>query len=228
MVLGSNPSKANPTLEADRIDAPRYERGDSWFNSNRGFKSSVGATVAQISYKDKVERSNRSRKKYCIVAQLVERLTVNQDVTGSNPVDAAMEVIRPDEELVLKTGARKGCRCESMPLPPYARIAQTVEQTVDNRSVGSSILSSCTILEGGVNGNSGRSERLTPSSSLGLPKLWLSYKGGVSRITRDCDSRHESSILSSHTISGFRSSADRLLWEQDAAGSIPATRTTCA
>lgn len=80
-----------------------------------------------------------------------------------------MEVIRPDEDLVLKTSARKGCRCESMPLPPSARIAQSAEQTVDNRSVESSNLSSCTILEGGVTGNSERSERSVPGSNPGLP-----------------------------------------------------------
>jgi hypothetical protein len=149
-VLGSNPSKAKCAPEADRNDAPCYERGDSWFNSNRGLQPSVGAMVAQIPYKDKVERSSRSRRSHCIVAQLAERLTVNQVVTGSIPVDAATEVIRPDEEPVLKTGARKGCRCESMPLPPSARIAQSAEQTVDNRSVESSNLSSCTIVEGRV------------------------------------------------------------------------------
>ena len=168
-VLGSNPSKARSAPGADRNHAPCFERGDSWFNSNRGFQSSVGATVAHIPYKEKVECSSRSRKKNCIVAQLAERLAVNQVVTGSIPVDAAMEVIRPDEEPVLKTGARKGCRCESMPLPPSARIAQSAEQTVDNRSVESSNLSSCTILEGGVTGNSGRSERSIPGSNPGLP-----------------------------------------------------------
>jgi hypothetical protein len=127
------------------------------------------AKEAQFSYKEEVKTYKSFTQENCIVAQLAERLTVTQMTTGSIPVDAAMEVIRPDEEPALKAGARKGCRCESMPLPPHARIAQSAEQTVDNRSVGNSNLSSCTILEGGVTGNSGRSERSIPGSNPGLP-----------------------------------------------------------
>ena len=112
-----------------------------------------------------------------------------------------------------------------MPLPPSARIAQSAEQTVDNRSIEGSNLSSCTILEGGVTGNSGRSERSIPGSNPGLPELWLSYNGGVSQITRGCGPRNESSILSSHPTSEFKSLADCLRWKQAAVGSIPATRT---
>ncbi len=85
-----------------------------------------------------------------------------------------------------------------MPLPLHARIAQPAEHAPLKRLVESSNLSSCTTLEGGVIGNSGRSERPVPGSNPGRPDLWLSYNGGTSRITRDCDSRDESSILSSH------------------------------
>jgi len=66
-------------------------------------------------------------------------------------------------------------------------------------------------LEGGVIGNSGRSERPVPGSSPGRPDLWLSYNGGTSRITRDCDSRDESSILSSHPTNQRRSAVTQTI-----------------
>ena len=49
-----------------------------------------------------------------------ERRAVNATVTGSIPVRAAIvEVKRIGKQLVSKTGARKGCRFESMPPPPF-------------------------------------------------------------------------------------------------------------
>jgi hypothetical protein len=53
----------------------------------------------------------------------VEHAAVNRGVAGSIPARAAtaLEVKRIGKRLVLKTSARKGCRFESMPLPPQIR-----------------------------------------------------------------------------------------------------------
>ena len=53
----------------------------------------------------------------------VEHAAVNRGVAGSIPARAAtaLEVMRIGKQLVLKTSARKGCRFESMPLPPFPR-----------------------------------------------------------------------------------------------------------
>ena len=74
-ILGSNPSKARSAPEADRNHAPCFERGDSWFNSNRGFQSSVGATTAQIHDKEKVECNEeeaKARRRGAVAAEAEE------------------------------------------------------------------------------------------------------------------------------------------------------------
>jgi hypothetical protein len=60
-VLGSNPSKAENVSESD--DTMRQVMNmTTAVHSTRSLLPSVGAMVAQIPYKDKVERSSRSRK----------------------------------------------------------------------------------------------------------------------------------------------------------------------
>jgi hypothetical protein len=59
--LGSNPSKAENVSESD--DTMRHVMNmTTAVHSTRSLLPSVGAMVAQIPYKDKVERSSRSRK----------------------------------------------------------------------------------------------------------------------------------------------------------------------
>lgn len=170
MVLGSNPSKARCALEADRImrratDAelvgsiPTEGSIFRWRNWKRRSLTRIRLNVRVV-----------HGRKHCIVAQLAEQPTVNRSVTGSNPVDAEhTEVIRPDEEPVLKTGARKGCRCESMPLPffqpksrRHAGIAQLAEHAAHIRKRESSILSSCSFLNPSPTNVSDTTERNSP------------------------------------------------------------------
>jgi hypothetical protein len=60
-VLGSNPSKAENASESDGTMCPVMHMATA-VHSIRSLLPSVGAMVAQIPYKDKVERSSRSRK----------------------------------------------------------------------------------------------------------------------------------------------------------------------
>jgi hypothetical protein len=55
----------------------------------------------------------------CGVAQSVERSAVNRMVAGSMPATTVMGMKRIGKQPVLKTGARKGCRFESIPCPPF-------------------------------------------------------------------------------------------------------------
>ncbi len=134
-VLGSNPSKAaNPSL-AQWTEHDATNVGCRKFDSCMRVHVPLAQLVAQVPYKNEVERSSRSRNKNCIVAQLVERPAVNGIRVGSNPTYAAtLEAIRIGKGPVLKTGATK-----VMQVRVHAASACTtssmVEQMVDNRSV---------------------------------------------------------------------------------------------
>ena len=73
----------------------------------------------------------------------VEHPAVNGLVIGSIPICAAItDGKRIGKQLVLKTGARKGCRFESMHRPPCTKSTMVV-QTLDKRSALGSSPSSC-------------------------------------------------------------------------------------
>ena len=55
-----------------------------------GHSLPLAQSVAQVPYKNEAERSSRSRKKNCTVAQSVERPAVNGKVIGSSPICAAI------------------------------------------------------------------------------------------------------------------------------------------
>jgi hypothetical protein len=68
-VLGSNPSKAvNPSL-AQRTEHSATDAGCRRFESCMGVQLPLAQLVAQVPYKNEVERSSRSRKTKCPVAQ---------------------------------------------------------------------------------------------------------------------------------------------------------------
>ena len=145
--LGSNPSKApNPPL-AQWTEHDVTSVGCRKFESCMGVQLPLAQLVAQVPYKNEVERSNRSRKKYCTVAQSVERPAVNGIVIGSIPICAAnVDGKRIGKRLVLKTGAREGCRFESMHRPPFlnpqkllatSKIQKAIPQITSERKTNS-------------------------------------------------------------------------------------------
>ncbi len=120
-VLGSNPSKpANPSL-AQGTEHGSTKAGCRRFDSCMRVHLPLAQSVAQVPYKNEVERSSRSRKIDCIVAQQVELSAVTGKVIGSNPIDAATDVRRIGKRSVLKTDARKGCGFESLQRPPIKK-----------------------------------------------------------------------------------------------------------
>jgi hypothetical protein len=70
----------------------------------------------------------------CGVAQSVERSAVNRMVAGSMPATTVMGMKRIGKQPVLKTGAREGCRFESIPCPPFR------QRDYSSFLVGSSIM----------------------------------------------------------------------------------------
>jgi hypothetical protein len=161
--LGSNPSKATSPPLAQRTEHDVTNVGCRKFESCMGAQLPLAQLVARVPYKNAVERSSRSRKKYCTVAQLAERPAVNGSVIGSIPICAATtDGMRIGKQLVLKTGARKGCRFESMHRPPVRTKSTMVVQVLDKRLVLGSNPSSCKFLARRLTG------RTTDSASVCL------------------------------------------------------------
>lgn len=71
-----------------------------------------------------------------------EQLLYTEMREGASPSWSTTETIRLDEDPVLKTGARKGCRCKSIPFPPFSRSSSAAEQPADNGTIVSANLTS--------------------------------------------------------------------------------------
>lgn len=82
------------------------------------------------------------------VAHSAEQVFYTDKVEGAKPSWSTTETIRLDEEPVLKTGARKGCRCESIPFPPFSRSSSVAEQPADNGKIVSATLTSWSTYSG--------------------------------------------------------------------------------
>ncbi len=142
-VPGSNPGRAAFPSLAQRTEHGATNADSRRFESCMRVKLPLAQPVAQVPYKNKVERSSRSRKKKCTVAQLAEHSAVNGGGAGSNPACAAiMDVKRIGKRSVLKTDARKGCGFESLQRPPRTNSTMVVH-ALDKRSVPGSSPGSC-------------------------------------------------------------------------------------
>lgn len=84
-VLGSNPSKAQIPSLAQRTEHDATDVGCRRFESCMGVQLPLAQLVAQVPYKNEVERSSRSRKKFMPSSSMAEHSALNGRVVGSSP-----------------------------------------------------------------------------------------------------------------------------------------------
>jgi hypothetical protein len=123
--------------------------------------------------------------------------------TGSNPVSTEALITQLAEYAPLKRRVGGSNPPESMlfrvnAIPDFARVAQWTEQTVDNRSVESLNLSSCSIFARRLTGRTSDLGSENLGSNPSKRELWISSNGK----TWDCGSQNVVSTTTIHPKSG--------------------------